>query len=44
LIVARDEVFTDFARQGDPITFTDSLESPEKVWGFMTQIGFRGAS
>ena len=37
-------LLTDFARQGYPIAFVDSRESPATVQRFMTQVGFSGAS
>ena len=37
-------LLTDFARQGYPIAFIDSQESPAAVQGFMTKIGFTGPS
>ncbi len=37
-------LLTDFAKQGYPITFIDSRESPATVQGFMSQLGFTGAS
>ena len=37
-------LLTDFARQGYPVAFIDSRESPAAVRSFMSQIGFSGAS
>jgi len=37
-------LLADFAAQGYPIAFIDSRESPAVVQGFMSQIGFTGAS
>jgi len=37
-------LLTDFAKQGYPIAFIDSRESSTAVQGFMSQIGFTGAS
>jgi cytochrome c biogenesis protein CcmG/thiol:disulfide interchange protein DsbE len=37
-------LLTDFAKQGYPIAFIDSRESPAAVQNFMSRIGFTGAS
>lgn len=37
-------LLTDFARQGYPVAFIDSRESPAAVQNFMSQIGYSGAS
>jgi len=37
-------LLTEFAKQGYPVAFIDSRESPAAVQSFMSQIGFTGAS